>query len=161
MNATKIFDPIADVCQRLEFARRRYLDDLEAMSEEALSSSPGGKARAGCDVTYELAGMYMMFTGLLQSRSGEIIGPSEWVKAPSEFRDKSAVTQLFDDAIIGFSDALRNYSGDAICDEYPSPFGPFTPLGMGNLAVWHTMYHSGQLNYIQTLHGDDEFHWKP
>jgi hypothetical protein len=30
---------------------------------------------------------------------------------------------------------------------------------MANLVVWHTMYHSGQLNFIQTLWGDDAFHW--
>ncbi|MBX3119816.1 MAG: hypothetical protein KF784_12170 [Fimbriimonadaceae bacterium] len=161
MSTATTFDPVAEVCGRLEFARKRFLEDLESMPAGMLSKDNGGKSRNPYDLTYELIGMHSMFTNLLQQRKGEIEGPNGWVKAPTEFQNKEKAASAFDDALISFVDALHNYKGDAISDEFESPFGPFTPLGMANLSVWHIMYHSGQLNYIQTLHGDDDFHWRP
>jgi hypothetical protein len=83
------------------------------------------------------------------------------VRAPKESYEKDAALTALLSSADGFIGELRGYRGDAVADVFPSPVGPFTPLGMANLAVWHTMYHSGQLNYIQTVLGDEQFHWIP
>jgi hypothetical protein len=155
------FDPIADVTERIEFARRLYLADLRAMPAEMLSKQCGGRARTAYDITFELVGMSSLFTELLTAGQGEIPRPDGWITAPPEFQDPQGAMSAFDAAQNRFLGALRGYAGDVLTDEYASPVGAFTPLAMANLMVWHTMYHSGQLNFIQTLCGDDQFHWLP
>lgn len=155
------FDPIADVLDRIQFARRLYLADLNAMPQEMLAAQCGGKARTGFDVTFELTAMYTGFAQILSTRAGEIPPPSGWVRAPETFCYRDRALSAFDEAISGFLAAFEGYTGNAYSDEHPSPVGAFTPMGMANLVVWHTMYHSGQLNFIQTLCGDDQFHWMP
>lgn len=154
-----IFNPIDEACERIQFAKRLYLADIEAMSDTSLASTGGGTSRCGFDVTYELAGMYSTFADLLANSAGEIVGPKGWVRAPEEFKSKGAASSAFEGSLDKFVNAFQGYKGDVLADQFESPAGPFTPLGMANLAVWHTMYHSGQLNYIQTIHGDDQFHW--
>jgi hypothetical protein len=149
------------VTGRIDFARILYLADLRSMPDEMLRKRCGGKARTGYDITYELTGMYGTFADLLTARAGEISGPDGWIKAPAEFQNRDRAMSAFDSALALFLKAFRAYSGDVFSDEYPSPAGPFTPLRMANLAVWHTMYHSGQLNFIQTICGDEQFHWVP
>lgn len=161
MTQNQTFDPITDVTERIQFARTLYLADLQAMPHEMLARQCGGKARTGYDVTYELAGMYSHFADLLRAGSGSIPGPSGWITAPAEFCNPATATEALASSLDRFTAALQAYPGSACQDQYPSPVGPFTPLGMANLAVWHTMYHSGQLNFIQTLCGDDRFHWVP
>jgi hypothetical protein len=153
------FDPIEDVCGRIDFARRLYTADLQAMPDQMLRRECGGKARTAYDVTFELTMMYEGFASLLAEGQGAIPAPQGWVRAPEEFKNADGARAAFDGALGRFVAAFRSYRGNAYQDEYQSPVGAFTPIGMANLAVWHTMYHSGQLNFIQTLCGDDSFHW--
>jgi len=132
------------------------------MHPEHLSKTGGGESRCGYDFLYEMIGFFSTLGSLLETGPGDISGPDgSWVRAPQEFHHKENALAAFGSAADGFTRALENYSGDFVNDVFPSPVGPFTPLGMANLAVWHTMYHSGQLNYIQTMHGDVAFHWVP
>jgi hypothetical protein len=150
-----------DVCSRIAFARTLYVADLRAMPDPMLRKQCGGKARTGYDVTYELVGMYTTFSALLLERQGEIRGPAGWVKSPEEFQNPDIAVSSFEQSLQRFVEVVQSYGDGIHTDAYPSPVGPFTPMGMANLVVWHTMYHSGQLNFIQTLCGDDQFHWIP
>ncbi len=161
MASSTSFDPCEDVIQRISFARQLFGADVQAMSPELLSATHGGETRCGYDFMYELVGFFDSFGKLLAQGPTSIEGPSGWVRAPKEFHDKESAIRALDAKADSFVGILQNYSGDFIADEFPSPVGPFTPLGMANLAVWHMMYHSGQLNYIQTIHGDAGFHWMP
>lgn len=153
------FDPIEEVCTRIAFARRAFQADLAALPESRLGQTCGGKSRCPYDLVFELSAMYGGLAALLNQGSGEIPGPQGWLRAPETFHSRATATQAFDAALDEFLAAFRDYRGDILADEYASPVGPFTPLAMANLAVWHTMYHSGQLNYIQTIDGDEAFHW--
>jgi len=156
---TTQFDPIVDVCARIDFARRLFCADVDAMPEDLLSATSGGASRCGFDLIFELSGMYHTFAGLLSAGDGTISGPKGWVRAPLDFRRKDDALSGLQSAFDAFTNALKSYAGNVLTDEFSSPVGPLTPLAMANLAAWHTMYHSGQLNYIQTIHGDESFHW--
>ncbi|HAY14075.1 MAG TPA: hypothetical protein PLB31_08750 [Fimbriimonadaceae bacterium] len=159
MNQTA-FDPRTEVLERLGFTRHLFGADIKAMSHEDLSANCGGASRCGYDFLYELVGFFSLFAGLLTSGPSAIDGPQgEWVRAPQEFMDKDSAMKSLNEAADHFSAAIQNYKGDLFNDVFPSPVGPFTPLSMANLAVSHLMYHSGQLNYIQTVRGDVAFHW--
>lgn len=153
------FDPIDEVCGRIAFARRTFQADIAALPDERLAEGCGGKSRCAYDFAFELSGMYRGLAALLSAGSGEIPAPQGWLRAPEAFQTRSTATQAFDEALDEFLAALRGYRGDILSDEFASPVGSFTPLAMANLVVWHTMYHSGQINYIQTIDGDEAFHW--
>jgi hypothetical protein len=156
------FDPRKDVIERLAFSRHLFGADIRATPSEILKSTQGGASRCGYDFMFELVGFFETFGKLLSDGPGEIQGPSgAWVRSPAEFQQKEQAFAALDKAAENFVGSLQGYQGDFVNDVFESPVGPFTPLGMGNLAVWHVMYHSGQLNYIQTIHGDDGFHWMP
>lgn len=156
------FDPRKDVLERLAFARQLFGADIHAMSSDDLAASGGGQSRCGYDFIFEMVGFYETFAGLLVSGPSDIEGPQGgWVRAPKEFCNKNSAVAAMNAAGEIFIQAIERYSGDFVSDLFASPVGPFTPLGMANLAVWHTMYHSGQLNYIQTIRGDVAFHWMP
>lgn len=156
------FDPRSDVLERLSFAHNLFSADLRSMDEDSLRSNCGGQSRCGFDFIFEMIGFYETFGGLLANGPSDIEGPGGgWVRAPEEFCVKDSAMSALDAAVDRFRSVIEGYSGDFLKDVFPSPVGPFTPIGMANLAVWHTMYHSGQLNYIQTVRGDVDFHWLP
>lgn len=156
------FEPRSDVLDRLNFALQLFQADVRSMSSESLAATCGGASRCGYDFLFEMIGFFDTFASLLGEGPKDIQGPSgEWVRAPQDFYDKDQALAGLDAASKRFIEAISSYSGDFVADVFPSPVGPFTPLGMANLGVWHTMYHSGQLNYIQTVQGDAAFHWMP
>lgn len=159
MSNLNLFDPKREVLERLNFANSLFSADVTAMPSELLASTSGGVSRCGYDFLFELTGFYDSFADLLVQGPNDIEGPSGWVRAPQEFYDKDSAVAGLHVAIAKFVSALESYRGDFLADQFPSPVGVFTPIGIANLAVWHTMYHSGQLNYIQTIHGDEGFHW--
>lgn len=156
------FDARNEVLERLAFARQLFGADIKSMSHDDLAAACGGQSRCGYDLMFEMVGFYETFAGLLKSGPADIEGPQGgWVRAPNEFCDKNSAVDAMNTAAEMFTQAIESYAGDFVSDVFPSPVGPFTPIGMANLAIWHTMYHSGQLNYIQTIRGDVDFHWIP
>ncbi|MBS1715157.1 MAG: hypothetical protein JST30_12555 [Armatimonadetes bacterium] len=159
---TSAFDPRKDVLDRLAFSLQLFGSDLRSMSDDDLAACCGGASRCGFDFVYEMVGFFDTFAGLLTDGPSQIEGPQGgWVRAPKDFCLKAPALEALRIHAEKFTAAVQNYQGDFVADVFPSPVGPFTPLGMANLAVWHTMYHSGQLNYIQTVRGDVDFHWLP
>lgn len=162
MDDQTTFDPKTEVISRIQFARQLFSADVNAMSHQQLATNCGGDSRCGYDFIYELCGFFQTFAQLLSDTPGDIQGPSgEWVRAPKDFQDKEGAMNSLGKAADHFEATLQNNKGNFTTDTFDSPVGPFTPLGMANLAVWHMMYHSGQLNYIQTVNGDTAFHWIP
>jgi hypothetical protein len=156
------FDPRHNVIERIAFARRLFGADVHAMPHAMLAATCGGASRCGYDLIFELVGFFDTFGKLLSDGPSEVQGPSGgWARCGAEFQNKESSMAELDRAAGSFVKALEEYKGDFVRDEFPSPVGSFTPLGLGQLAVSHLMYHSGQLNYIQTIHGDEGFHWIP
>ncbi len=153
------FNPLEDVCGRLQFIIQLFTTDVNAMSNEALSDSCGGVSRCGHDMIFEITGMLHHFTGLLASGSGSITGPAGgFPVAPDSAKDNAAALAGLGAANEGFLQALK--SNTALFDQlFDSPIGKMSPLSLGNLVILNVTYHSGQLNYIQTIQGDGEFHW--
>lgn len=162
MDEQNTFDPKTEVISRIQFAQQLFSADVKSMSHSELAANCGGQSRCGYDFIYELCGFFATFGKLLSDAPGDIEGPNgEWVRAPKEFQDKGSSLESLNNAANDFITTLQCYKGRFTSDVFESPVGPFTPLGMANLAVWHMMYHSGQLNYIQTVNGDTAFHWIP
>lgn len=144
---------------RLNDMRNLYVNDLEAMSEELLAKSPGGAARSGFDMTYEVMYVNRRLVARLRGEEPAPFNPADgWMKAPAEFCNKEhCLAQLngsVDELIAAFN------AHDDIELSIETPRGPTTPMELAHLAGNHLMYHDAQLNYIQSLEGDADMHWK-
>jgi hypothetical protein len=133
--------------------------DLNAMSNEVLASCPGGKARCGFDLVYELAEVNRMMASLIRGESKEVSLPDSWTLAPADYRSKEQAQADLQGSINELLAAFENVPEDKLEEDLSTPLGQM-PAGKLMAAMnSHMMYHSGQLNYIQTIHGDDAFHW--
>jgi hypothetical protein len=148
------------VTERISNASNLYVKDLEAIDEPKLGQSPGGVARSPYDFTYEVVFVNKRVAQRLRGEVPEKFDFEGWMKAPEEFKTKSvAVKALRDscDEVLEAWNAMPASDMDkkiVLGDNSES-----NPLRMANLCATHLVYHDAQLNYIQSLTGDDEMHW--
>jgi hypothetical protein len=147
-----------DVSKRFKSASSLFSIDLNSMPEEMLRKAHGGKARTGLDVAFEVAAINDMAARAIEGLPAQGEMPKGWVRAPEGF-DKAAATQAFDNSVARVNKALSSASPDIWSSTAQMPFGPIPMSGLLNLLAAHTMYHSGQLNFMQTLDGDEIWHW--
>ena len=144
---------------RLEFAKSAYVGDLQAMDEEHLTTSMGGSARTPADFTYEVVFLNLRISKRLR---GEDPGPYEfkgWMKAPEEFAKKDRIIEQFSASVDEVLNALRKVPEDEMSTKIETPTGDTNVVDLASLAATHISYHDAQLNYIQTMNGDEEMHW--
>lgn len=147
------------IAQNMRDAGKRYHEDLLAMNASDLESGPGGAARAPLDFSYEVAYVNDRIAARFR---GEDPGPfarpeGGWVCAPAEIRTKEQVAELIKDSTEKMASAWESL--DDIHRTIETPGGNTTMLEMALLGCIHLNYHDGQLNYVQSLKGDNEMHW--
>jgi uncharacterized damage-inducible protein DinB len=153
-----VFDPKAIVLKSLTSAFRNFRLDLESLPEDVFARSLGGKARTVADIVYEVN---LVNDDIVRNIQGEkpMDWPEGWVTAPPELQAKEAVIAAFDasrDRVMALFESLTSEDMErAVVTEH----GRTTPFERGRFIVLHVFYHSGQLNFIQTLLGDDGWHW--
>lgn len=158
MDQTK-FNPIDDVIGRLQFILQLFTTDVNSMSNDTLSKPCGGVSRCGHDMIFEVTGMMHHFAGLISEGNGSIVGPAAgFPVAPNEAKDKQTALAGLETAKQVFIGSLKA-SSTPLQPLFDSPAGKMSPLDLGHLVILNVTYHSGQLNYIQTINGDGEFHW--
>lgn len=144
---------------KLEGALYLYNKDLDALSHDDLYKAYGGATRRPADFTYEVG---FVNRRVATSLRGEDPGkwPYEtWVTAGDEAQDKAGLSAYFTQTTQELIDALGNLSDEELTGERLID-GENKPLvDSVYLALNHMFYHSGQLNYVQSLNGDGEFHW--
>ena len=100
-----------------------------------------------------------MVAGTLRGDLGVIPEPQGWIRAPQEYQSKADAMKDLSDSVDELLAAFGNVSEGALSKEIETPLGKMASGQLMAIMGGHLMYHSGQLNYIQTLHGDDVFHW--
>ena len=132
--------------------------DIENMTPEMLSACPGGKARCAYDLIFEVT-EFNNFVAKRASGQEATLDNDGWAVAPQEFRSKETALGEFKASISALTSALRSASESSLSTPVDTPFGELPIIALAKIAPRHIMYHSGQLNYIQTIYGDDVFHW--
>lgn len=143
-------------------AGEAFVRDLDAMPQEVLEKSPGGVARAPFDYSYEIALINRRITKRLR---GEDPGPWQfadvkWVRADSEYRDKNKMLELVKQSFEDLLAAWDDFDEANLQTPIQLPKGETTALELATMAFSHCVYHDGQLNYAQSISGDDEMHWQ-
>jgi uncharacterized damage-inducible protein DinB len=151
--------PKSLVLEGLEMARSVYLKDLAALSDEQLMNSPGGVSRAPVDFTYEVAVVNRMFIKRVQGNGEPMQTPEGWVTAPDNMKSREAIVAEYDSSMADLIAAVEAVPDDQLLTTFETPRGPSCPLNAAQFMVVHNMYHCGQLNYLQAIHGDNDMHW--
>ena len=145
---------------RIAEAKKMFLEDFEAMPEDQLAGSPGGCARTPYDLTFEC----VYVNGRVAKRlRGEDPGPFQqdgWMKAPAEFGQKESAARKLSESTEEVLAAWDALPAERVTEKIALPNGETSPLELASLVATHLTYHDAQLNYVQTLHGDAEMHWK-
>lgn len=152
-------NPTEELIGRIEMIGNLYATDLSAMTDEMLASSVAGKARTGFDLTYEVIGVNNLIPDKARKVQREGTTNDGWVRAPESFCSKEAAIAAFKQSVADVVETLRAASPEFMEEIVESPLGPLPVARLAGIVPMHILYHSGQLNYIQTLHGDDEMHW--
>ncbi|MCL4284713.1 MAG: DinB family protein [Fimbriimonadaceae bacterium] len=159
MSEAILAGPKEDIAARIQMGSGLLQKDLAAMSDQMLANCPGGEARCGFDLVYEMAMVNRLVAGALRGDAGDIPEPQGWVRSPQDYRNKAAAMRDLSDSVEELLSAFATVSEQDLAKEIPTPLGKM-PIGqVMSIMGSHLMYHSGQLNYIQTLHGDVAFHW--
>ena len=137
---------------------RAFSQDLEALPDDTFPRSLGGKARTVADVVYEVN---LTNDWLRLNLLGEPVlnRPNAWVTAPEEARTKEtaiASFQVSSEQVIHLVEQMALEELEGIIQ---TELGEMTRAELCRSMTVHLWYHSGQLNYIQTLLGDAESHW--
>ena len=58
------------------------------------------------------------------------------------------------------SEVVKSMSAEALEAMVTAPWGQeMSKFDLAQMSAVNTLYHDGQLNYFQALHGDAEMHW--
>ncbi len=145
--------------KQLEDVRDRYLQDLQALPDEAFDSSFGGSARTPAHFTYEIVCVNERFVKRLSGEDPGPFNPETWANTPDNFRSKAGSIQGFEASLNQVVDAVKGMADNEMLREIQTPGGSTNPYDLALFCASHVNYHDGQLNYIQALHGDTAVHW--
>lgn len=145
---------------RLESARKDYVSDLMALTNEQLNTSPGGSARSPFDFTYEVAYVNRRVAMRLRGEVPEPFPTGGWMKAPDDYRVRDHAIEDLNDSVDQILKAWDALTADDIEKGFVAASGEeVSRADMMALASFHMGYHDAQLNYLQAILGDAEVHW--
>ena len=157
-SSTIVTDPKEIAVKWLKNAFWRFRVDLLAIPEDAIFKSFGGCSRTVADIIFETG---QVNKHVCQGVRGEVQFEwvDGWLKAPESWKTKQDVV----DAFTEMSEQTIKTFDDLTLQELEAPYEDqektTTRIERCRFITFHTDYHSGQLNFIQSLLGDDKFHW--
>ena len=132
--------------------------DLEALPEEAFSRRFGPACRTVADLIYEV-NMVNDHVGLTIRGEELFDWPDGWITAPVDFRGKEHIIAAFKQSSEKFLATAEGFSEAAMLAPIQSDGEETNRFERCRFVALHNWYHSGQLNFVQTLLGDAAFHW--
>ena len=143
-----------------ERAKGLLVKDLNALEEDKAVETPGGVARNAVHIVAECAAVNGRVANFL--KTGEFKSPSD--EERKAFFDahttKASVLSVLEQQTQALLTAIDGLDENTLGELVPeTPLGPMSRFGVAQIPAMHMMYHDGQLNYIQSLHGDDKMHW--
>jgi hypothetical protein len=134
--------------------------DIRAIPEEKWTATYGGCTKPACEVTTDAVSLMLWVNEALKGNVIETDEPDARDRVASLCASREGAISALVQACRVFGAALTEASDEALNATITPPWKMPAPLYMlANIAVSHIWYHDGQLNYIQTLLGDDKVHW--
>jgi hypothetical protein len=143
-----------------ERAHRLLVNDLKAIAEDRNNTCPGGCARPALHIVAECAAVNGFVAGFLETGRAERPSREERDAHLRSFDTAEKALAYLDRETQNLLRVLDGLDENTLGDVSEAPLGrPMTRFAVAELPSSHMMYHDGQLNYLQTLYGDDQNHW--
>lgn len=129
------------------------------MSEEAIVHRFGPETRTVADIVFEV-NLVNEHVGIVMKGEKPFDWPSGgYIVAPTGFDSKEIVLEAFRSGTQRLMAIAESFSEAEFQEPLQTEEGVTTRYERCQFMALHIWYHSGQLNYIQTLLGDSEWHW--
>jgi hypothetical protein len=144
---------------QLKGACSLFLQDLEALPKDAFCKGFGGTTRTVADIVHEV-NLVSDHVGMVIRNEEPFDWPEGWVVAPQDLNTKELVIEAFRTSSEKILATVGALSIEELESTVQTENGERSRFQRFQFLTNHLWYHSGQLNYIQTLLGDDGWHWK-
>lgn len=151
-------DSLPRAIKGLKSAFSIYEKDLQALPEDAFAKSLGGKARSVADITHEVC-LVNDHIGMTMRGEELFEWPEGWITAPVELQTKEACISVFQASAAKTLATVEAWSDEDLKVKVQTEHGETDREERCRFMALHLWYHSGQLNFVQTLLGDDDWHW--
>ncbi len=142
----------------LKWTCKCFLQDLQALPEEAFDKKFSPQARTVADIVHEV-NLVNDHIGLTIRGEELWDWPDGWIYAPENQRTKESVIAAYEKSSQHILDTVEGFSEEQMMEPIMSDGKETNRFERCRFMSWHLGYHSGQLNFIQTLFGDDAWHW--
>jgi hypothetical protein len=136
------------------------VNDLNALPDDKINVCPGGCARSALHIVAECATLNGRIAAYLQTGEIKRLPPEEREAHLNSFDTREKALAYLEQETQKLLDVIETLDVATLGDISNEPLGrPMSRFAVAELPAVHMMYHDGQLNYLQALHGDDQMHW--
>jgi hypothetical protein len=144
----------------LRMQHTRLVNDLKALPNETHLRSYAGCARTPLYMIAECAWVNDWMATFLETGKSDRLPREEQDALFGSVDTAEKALAMLDNSVNRLAAAYEALDENTLGDITDQPLGRPTPkFAPASLPIGHMMYHDGQLNYIQTLLGDDKIHW--
>jgi hypothetical protein len=147
----------AKLVEQVKDAHHHLLVALKYTPDDRLDWVPMGKAKTPREIAVECAMVYKGVVSLI--RGGTIDAPAQEME-PGDQATREGLLKLLDDSLQEFVAAAEGLTQEQLGEKRQAPWAEDTVAGLLGKTQFHTIWHVGQLNYIQALWGDADMHWE-
>ena len=153
--------------QALKMIHEAYeglLRTARAMPEDKLTWKPLDNGRTALELVQECTQSLNWCTGILLGEPMPDFTPEVLEAFTSERAQWKTLDECEQASVAKFAkleSIVRNYPDADLENTVQLPFAPGKDFSMADMVMvpyWNITYHTGQINYIQTLYGDREMH---
>ena len=144
----------------LRMQHGRLVKDLMALPKELHDKSFAGCAKSPLYMIVECAWVNGWIQEVLEGGPATRLTDEEEAALFGAVDTTEKALGMLEESVTKLSAVYESLDENTLGDMTDKPFGRPVPLFQpASLPINHMMYHDGQLNYIQQLHGDDKIHW--
>ncbi|MBI1730179.1 DUF1572 family protein [Candidatus Acetothermia bacterium] len=145
--STAVEGAVSDVVKGYEF-----------VTAKKQSWKPEESAKSAQEIANHVSYWNLVFERAISGGSLPTASESEWIESNRDAKTKEGSKMLLEKTSQAFTKAVKGLSSEQLSKSISLPWGSSSTLQavLGNYN--HISYHSGQLNYLQTLLGDTESH---
>lgn len=142
----------------------RMIQLLDLTPEDKLNWSPSPTSRTPVQLVGHAAGTLSVILDMLKTKRVPPVSDHAALDAhlremESKMTSKSDVTALMKRNRDEFASYIDSLDEAGLAEEAPSLRGPAPRVEGITFAVWHTSVHVSQLEYVQTIWGDRDWHF--
>ena len=156
-------DIISQTKAELVRAKERMAHTLETTPDDKLNWSPSSTARTSVQQVAHAANAMPSIQGMLTGKPFPYAGIAECDAAmraeEKKFTTREQVLSLLEQNTAAYLTWLDALTPEQLASTVQMPFGPPISIAVGiTFAPYHTGEHIAQMDYIQTIYGDQDWH---